>query len=705
MRSLIQLPFAAVLASCLLTASMLPAQELNRTSPDTSAHALDSVRVTATRTRGAGYAARGLRSATRTDALLRDVPQSVTIVSRALVADRAMQSMADVVRFLPGVAMSSGEGHRDAPTMRGISSTADLYVDGVRDDAQYLRDLYNVERIEALKGPNAMTFGRGGGGGVLNRVSKDASWHPAQAMTFEGGAFDHKRGTLDVGAARGPVALRLNGVRESSGSFRQLVALDRQGINPTLSLLAGQTMVRVGYEEFIDHRTLDRGQPSFRGAPAPVDRSVIFGDPSVNRTRIVVRAWGATIERGTTERVLLRSTTRRAAYGKYYQNTVPGAVNAAMTTAMLTAYRNATNRVNFFNQTDLTATRRTGPVTHTLLVGAEYGVQATTNFRETGYFNGSATSMTVPFDAPTIVAPVSFRQSATDANNHTDAEVAAAYMQHQAVLGAHWQAIAGLRWDRFALRFHDNRTSASLRRTDDVLSPRAGLVFKPVPAVSLYSSYGTSYLPSAGDQFSSLTATTTTLAPERFMNRELGAKWEVRPGLLVDAAVYRLDRSNTSSPDPLNPGKLVQTGRQRSTGIELQVSGAVTDAWQVVAGATSQLATIRSRTVAAPVGATVPLVPHVTFSAWNRVQVARSIGVGLGVVEQGRSYAAINNTVRLPSFTRFDGALYIGLGRLGHAQVNVDNLLNRRYTATSQGNDNILPGAPRTLLVSVTATP
>ena len=695
----------STLAACLLIARLLPAQGLGKPSADSSAHSLDSVRVTAQRTRGAGYTVRGLRSATRTEALLRDVPQSVTIVSHALVADHAMQSMADVVRFLPGVVMGAGEGHRDAPTMRGISSTADLYVDGVRDDAQYLRDLYNVERIEALKGPNAMTFGRGGGGGVINRVSKDASWHPAQSMTFEGGAFAHRRGTLDVGAARGRAALRLNGVRESSGSFRQFISLDRQGINPTLSLLAGQTMIRLGYEEFTDHRTLDRGQPSFAGAPASTDPGTIFGDPSVNRSRVVVRAWGATLERGTAERVLLRSTTRRAAYGKFYQNTVPGAVNAAMTTAALTAYRNATDRVNLFNQTDLSATRRTGHVTHTVLLGAEYGVQGTGNYRETGYFNGGATSMSIPFDAPTIVAPVTFRQSATDADNHTDAEVAAAYLQHQASLGARWQAIAGLRWDRFTLRYHDRRTSASLRRTDDVLSPRAGLVFKPVRAASIYASYGTSYLPSAGDQFSSLTATTATLAPERFMNRELGAKWEPRPNLLVDAAVYQLDRTNTSSPDPLNPGKLVQTGRQRSAGIELQVSGAVTDAWQVIAGATSQQATIRSRTSAAPVGATVPLVPHVTFSVWNRVQIAHSLGIGLGAVQQGRSYAAINNTVTLPAFTRFDGALYIGLGRLARAQLNVENLLNRRYTATSHGNDNILPGAPRTLLLSVTATP
>ncbi|MHB1312906.1 MAG: TonB-dependent receptor [Gemmatimonadaceae bacterium] len=688
-----------------LTANLLPAQDLPKAPHDSAAHALDSVHVTAARVRPAGYLVHGVRSATRTDTPLRDLPQSVSIVSRALVADRAMQSMADVARFLPGVSMAAGEGHRDAPIMRGIGSTADLYVDGVRDDAQYLRDLYNTERIEVLKGPNAMSFGRGGGGGVINRVSKEASWHPAQSVTYEGGSFDHRRGSIDVGEAQGPVAFRLNAVRERSSRFRQFMPLDRRGVNPTLALLAGQAVVRVGYEEFADHRTLDRGQPSFAGAPAPVDPRTIFGDPSVNRSRAVVRAWSATVERGTADGVLLRNTTRRVTYDKQYQNTVPGAVNADMTTVALTAYRNATDRVNLFNQTDLTTTRRTGRVTHTLLAGAEFGTQRTENYRETGYFNGTATSMSVPFDAPTVRAPVGFRQSATDADNQTRADVAAAYVQHQAALGTHWQTTAGLRWDRLALRYHNRRTGASLGRDDKVLSPRMGLVFKPAPAVSLYASYGTSYLPGAGDQFSSLTATTATLAPERFVNREAGAKWALGPALLVDAAVYQLDRTNTSSPDPVTPGKLVQTGRQRSSGVELQVSGSITDSWQLVTGFASQRATITSRTSAARQGASVPLVPHVTFSAWNRVQLARALGVGVGVVQQGRSYAAINNTVRLPSFTRVDGALYVRLGRRARAQVNVENVLDRRYTATSQGNDNIVPGAPRTVLVSVTVMP
>jgi catecholate siderophore receptor len=165
---------------------------------------LRGVTVTAARTRG--YAARRTATATRTDTPLRDVPQAVSTVTRQLIADQAMQNMTDVIRYVPGVTMGQGEGHRDAPTIRGQSTTADFFVDGVRDDAQYLRDLYNVERVEAIKGANATTFGRGGGGGVINRVLKAADWAPTRALTLQGGSFAQRRGALDVGqgAARWP---------------------------------------------------------------------------------------------------------------------------------------------------------------------------------------------------------------------------------------------------------------------------------------------------------------------------------------------------------------------------------------------------------------------------------------------------------------------------------------------------------------------
>jgi catecholate siderophore receptor len=667
-----------------------------------AAYPLTPITVVGERTRG--YGARRTTSATRTDTPLRDAPQAVSVVTRDVIADQSMQGMADVVRYVPGVSMGQGEGHRDAPTIRGISSTADFFVDGVRDDAQYLRDLYNVERVEALKGPNAMVFGRGGGGGVLNRVTKEAQWAPSGELRLEGGSFSHQRGTVDVGRGIGAAAaLRFNGMYENSGGFRDEADLTRYGVNPTLALaLGGRTTLHAGFERFSDERTVDRGIPSFGGRPAAAPITTFFGNPDSSYSTVRATSAGAALEHVVPGGLTLRNRTRYVRYDKFYQNSFPGAVNAAGTQVNLAAYSNATDRSNLFSQTDLVLRAGTGPVRHTLLLGAEVGRQETENFRRTGYYDGTATSLPTPLDRPTVATPIVFRQSATDADNRTVATVGAVYLQDQVELSRRWQAVAGVRFDRFEVDFHDNRTDADLGRTDDLVSPRAGLVFKPVPAASLYGSSSVSFLPGSGDQFSSLSATTETLEPERFTNYEAGAKWDVRPELALTAAVYRLDRTNTTAPDPADATRVVQTGSQRTEGVELGATGSLTPAWQVAGGATFQRAEVTSTTTAAQAGAEVPLVPERTFSLWNRYQLLPALGVGVGVVHRSDMYAAIDNSVTLPGFTRADAAVFLGLGRGVSAQLNVENLFDRRYYATSHGNNNIMPGASRAVRVSLT---
>ena len=702
-------PFALALTSYLLTASPLVAQQA--ATADTSrtdsarvtraARELERVRVTAARSR---YVARTSRSSTRTDTPLRDVPQAATILTREAIADQSMQSMADVVRFVPGVTMGLGEGHRDQPTIRGNSTTADFFVDGVRDDAQYLRDVYNADRIEVLKGSNALAFGRGGGGGVLNRVTKTAGWAPQRTITFEGGSYDHGRGTVDVGQAFNErVAVRLNGMLEHSGGFRDRTDIRRRGINPTATILAGSgTEIQLGYEHFGDERTVDRGIPSFRGAPSPAPATTFFGDPSVSQAHAHIDGGNVTLQH-VFGAAMLRNQTRALHYDKFYQNVLPGAVTTDGAQVALTGYNNATDRAGLFNQTDVTTTVTMGGMQHVLLGGGELSRQRTDNLRKTGYFGATATSLTVPFADPTRLTGVVFRPSATDADNHSVANVAALFVQDQVTFSPQWQAVAGLRVDRFALRFHNNRTNEDLARNDRLVSPRAGLIFKPVDAMSLYGSYGVSHLPSAGDQFSSLTATTETLKPERFANYELGAKWDPTTALSLTGALFRLDRSNSAAHDPLDATRTIQTGAQRTTGLELGATGQVTGAWSVVGGFSSQRATIVNATTAAPAGATVPLVPRTTISLWNKLQLSPTLGAGLGVVRQSSMYAAVDNTVTLPAFTRADGALFITLPANLRAQLNVENLLDRSYYATAQGNNNILPGAGRTVRCSLTA--
>lgn len=703
---------AFVAAAYLVAVQSLAAQQSAPTAKDSSAadssaKRLKGMRVVAGRTAKKSYSLSASRSATKTDTKLRDTPQSVSVVTNALIADKAMQNMSDVVQYLPGITMAQGESHHDAPVIRGNSTTADFFVNGVRDDAQFMRDLYNVERVEAIKGSNALIFGRGGAGGVINRVLKDATWSPVRNLTVEGGSYDHKRSTVDLGGSIGQrAALRLNGMYEKSGGFRDNAMLHRFGVNPSATLLPdGKTVVRIDYEHFDDTRNVDRGIPSFQGAPAPVATERFFGDPAMSHAFAHVDGARLVAERALPFGMAVRNTSSWGSYNKFYQNVFAGtAVNAAGTSLDLTGYNNRIIRDNLINQTDLTGVVSSGSVLHTLLVGVELSRQRTSNYRATGYFNGgSATSLSVPLATPSRATTIDFRQSATDADNSSHADVGALYVQDQVTLTSMLQAVAGVRIERFAQYFHNNRTNLDLQRDDHLVSPRFGLIFKPAEPLSLYASSSVAYLPSSGDQFSSLTVTTQTLEPEQFRNNEIGAKWDPSDNLSVTVAAYRLDRTNSQAPDPNTPGHVVQTGARRTTGYEFGTSGRVTDAWSMTAGYTVQSAVITGTTTVAPAGATVQLVPHHTLSLWNRYDLSSSLGAGLGLVHQANMYAAIDNTVVLPSFARLDGGLFFGLTRDVRAQLNVENITNRRYYPTSQGNNNIMPGAPRTLRLSVNA--
>ena len=655
-------------------------------------------------TRNRGYATVRTAAATRTDTPLRDTPQSISVVTRDVIADQSMQSMADVVRYIPGVSMGQGEGHRDAPTIRGNSSTADFFVDGVRDDAQYFRDLYNVERVEALKGSNAMIFGRGGGGGVINRVSKEPQWAPGRVISVSGGSHQHRRATADLAQPLSDVfAARFNGMYENSRSFRHEASLERHAVNPTVLIALGEsTSFNAAYEYFGENRTVDRGIPSFNGRPSLTARNTFFGIADSSYAHAYVHTAGTLLEHKTGA-LTIRNRSRFTDYDKFYQNSyASSAVNPAGTQVTLGAYNNATLRRNMFNQTDVIAQARTGSLQHTLLAGAEFGRQRSNNFRETGYYNNTATSLIVDFTQPAIAAPITFRQSATDADNRAVVTIGAAYVQDQLTISRYLQAILGLRYDRFNVDFHNNRDHSDLSRTDELVSPRAGLILKPFESASLYGSYSVSHLPSSGDQFSSLNATTQTLEPEQFTNYEIGAKWDVGPNLAVTIAAYRLDRSNTSAPDPLDAHKVVQTGSQRTKGIEANLAGDITSSWHVVAGAAIQDAEIMSTTTAARAGSKVALVPEKTFSFWNRYNVRAGLGIGAGIIRQSDMFAAVDNTVTLPGFTRIDGALFVRVTPLVSAQLNVENVLDTKYFATSHGNNNIMPGSGRSLRLTLT---
>lgn len=655
-------------------------------------------------TDAAGYLTEAIGSATKTLTPVRDIPQSITIVSKDQIREQAMASIADVVTYVPGITSHQGENNRDQIVIRGNSTSADFFLNGVRDDVQYYRDLYSVDRVEALKGPNALVFGRGGGGGVINRVSKEAGFARSREIGVQGGSFGNKRFTLDLDEPLGrTLAFRINGLYENSDSFRKYVNLERYGINPTVTIAPGsQTRITLGYEHFYDSRIADRGIPSFQGRPADTPISTYFGNPTDSPVRVEVNLVSAAIDHQLAG-LNIRNRTLFGDYDRYYQNYVPGAVTAEKTRVTISAYNNATKRRNVFNQTDLTFDFSTGSIRHNFLAGTEVGRQLTDNLRNTGFFNNTSTSILVPYDNPTTDVSITFRQSATDANNHLETKLAAAYVQDQVEFSRHLQLIAGVRFDYFDLQFHNNRTNEDLRRIDRLVSPRVGIVVKPIDILSIYGSYSVSYLPSSGDQFSSLTSITQQVKPEKFNNYEVGAKWDLRRALFLTMAVYRLDRTNTSATDANDPTRIVQTGGQRTNGFEIGLNGSITRNWGISGGYAYQDAIITNATTAARAGAQVAQVPHHTLSFWNNYRILPKLAAGLGIIHRSDMFAAVDNTVVLPGYTKVDAAVSYSLTEKWRLQANLENLFNRNYYLNADGNNNISPGRPRGLRLGLIA--
>ena len=657
----------------------------------------DQVVVTGERT---DYANDHTATATRTDTPLVDIPQSISLITRDLIDDQMMRSMADVVQYVPGVQMGQGEGHRDAPTLRGNASTADFYVDGVRDDVQYYRDLYNAERIEILKGPNAMIFGRGGGGGVINRVTKTAGFEPVQALTLQGGSYGFARGALDIGSAFSDSAAgRLNAFYENSDSYRDFTGIERFGVNPTLRFApTDATTIDVAYEFVSDDRTVDRGVPSDNGLPYAGDRRAFFGNPDESFSTVDVHAGDFAVAHKLSDSLTLRNHLRVADYDKYYQNMhANGAVGSTGIAGEvpLQAYFSGAQRQNFFNQTDLIWKAQTGPIGHTILIGGEFGMQDTDNTRSLN--NNSAGTVTIL--NPTTNAPPVFL--ALQSDNHVDLTTASAYIQDQIDLASWLQIIAGVRYDRFDLEFSDHLSPTDLQRVDTEWSPRGGVILKPTPTSSIYASYSKTFLPQSGDQFGSLSPTTAALEPETFENIETGVKWDVRPGLSFTAAVYRLDRENSPLLDPLTKLTFL-TGAQRSKGVEIALAGSLTDRWEILAGYTLQDAEITSDTTSAAAGADIPLVPKHAFAIWNAYRMTDRWRGSVGVIHQTDQFASISNKVTLPGYTRVDAAIYFKLNERFEAQLNVENLFDEHYFPTAHNDNNITPGSPRAFRVSVT---
>jgi len=660
---------------------------------------LPSIQIIASNTNR--YAAVSTTTATKTNTLLRDVPQAISVITNELIKDQSIRSLGDAIRYVPGVGVSQGEGNRDALVFRGNRSTGDFFIDGIRDDAEFYRDLYNIDRIEVLKGANGMIFGRGGSGGVVNRVSKQANWDPVREFTFQGGSFNQKRMTADVGYVINDVAaIRLNAVYEDAGSFRDGVSMERLGVSPTVTIKpTHRTKIVANMERFHDDRTADRGIPSLLGRPVNVHESQFFGDPRRSHANIDVLSFNSLIEHKFDSGVTLQNRTNYATYDKFYQNIFANSqVIPGLDLLSLGAYNNATSRENVFNQTNLLYSLNTGPILHTLMAGIEVGRQETHNRRRNGFFNNdqAQVNLRVPLSNSITNAPIDYLTRDTDAHNRSVVNVTSLYIQDQIELLPQLQLIAGVRYDMFQVDFQQrNAEKAHLKTNDGLIAPRFGVIYKPIETISFYASYSQAYVPRAGDQLTGITVTTAVLKPEKFTTLETGVKWDIRPDLALTGAVFQLDRTNAITADPNDSSRTFLSKGQRTEGVEVSLSGQLTSDWNVMGGYAYQIGEFTSDIQGiAKKGATVGELPRHTFSVWNRYDFTPRLGAAFGVIYRGDMFASADNTVRIPDFTRVDAALFAKLTSRVRAQLNIENLFDANYFASVHNNNNITPGSP-----------
>lgn len=638
-----------------------------------------------------GYVGTDGASATRTPTPIIDVPQTMTVITSDQLEDQATTDLGEALRFVPGISHDTGEGHRDEVYIRGQRTTADFYLDGLRDDGQYYRSLYNIERVEVLKGANALIFGRGAGGGAINRVGRvarfDASAYnlSAQADTF--GAF-----ALAADAnlpASDTLAFRLMGTYEEFGNHRDLYEGRFFGITPTLTARLGpDTRLTATYSYDDDSRVTDRGVPSRGGLPIAGFDETFFGDADYNQSETQTHVARARLEHDLSDAWALDAQVQFADYDKYYGNIVPGAATA--TTVSLSGYDSSTDRQNLIGMVNLVGEFATGGVGHTLLIGAEATLSDTEATRTIARFNNNTTtSVTVPL-AERIAVPafVIVPQRASTSNLAT----LSAYVQDQIDIGP-VQIVAGLRYDRFDIESTDIVANFDGARVDERVSPRLGVIVKPQENLSLYASYAESFLPQSGDQFTVLSAISESLEPELFENLELGAKWAPHRDLLLSAAVFRLTRSNSTSIDAAT-GLTVLDGESRVEGFEAGLVGKPIENLSLSLGYTYLDGELTRSGTAGPAGRTLQQVPEHQVTAWGRYDVTDRFGVGAGVVHQSSQFASNSNAVVLPAYTRVDAALYFDVTDSLSLQLNVENLFDETYYASAHGDNNIQPGVP-----------
>ena len=656
----------------------------------------------------ASYKPEASTTALKIDAPLRDIPQSVNVVPQSVLRDQGADSLEDALKNVPGIGLSNGDGQRDQVTIRGFSAIGDQYIDGIRDDALYYRGHVEYRARGGAQGP-----GRGALRSRLLRRPDQQRDEEADLLARAGSG----RQLRQRRKAAHTIRCRLGGSRTAkqgvSGDRRagRQQHLPRGCLSGTQALapsayfrLSDDLEIKLGASYLYDKRLIDFGIPALNGRPVDVDRDKRFGsaDASQDYTRSEVFSLTAGIDYRINDAFTLSNTSRYYHYDLDRNNTLAHTdanrfVTAPDGSLLVKLKRGNVQRKEdgWFNQTELKQNAVFAGMNHQLLYGVEFGRQE----KDQQFYNQNDVARVPVYGDTLLPVPSQANQKTGDGLNTQ--ETTGLYVQDLIELSPHWKALLGVRYDEFDQSFrNDLDNKAELERTDYTLSPRAGLVWQPDDMQSYYLSVSRSYQPS-GEMFQ-VSTTNVELDPEETTNYEIGAKWNLlQDRLTLTAAIFRLERTQIKTTDPVNPAKLVLAGEQRTDGFEATFMGQVSDNWQLYGGYAfldAEITKSNSETNGVDNEGQVPtLTPRHSANLWAVRTLAPEWRVGMGANYVGSRYTALDNDTEMPGYTTVDAALFYQQPKWD-AALRLFNVFDKEYYASAHGSvDLITPGAPRTL--------
>ena len=645
-------------------------------------------------------------TALKTPVPIIDVPQTLSIVTDDEIRIQGFRELGDIVRYTPGINTSQGEGHRDSIVFRGVRSTADFYLDGVRDDVQYYRSLYNLEQVEILRGPNALLFGRGGTGGIINRVTKKAVLDEQFGSFDMGadsfGAFDF---AVDYNVSTGEKsALRINFHSDTLENHRDYYDGDRYGFNPTFRLeLSPATTLDLSYEHADHERFIDRGVPTLNGEPVEAFEEIVFGDTDTNLQTLRADIYRANLSHEFSDTRKGNLVVQYSDFQKMYKNYYASGYSGG-DTFTADGYKDPTERTNLIISGNIVNEFQTGSAKHTLLVGAEIIDTENENYRYNTFFittedDNEVFNITRPINFGVNAAGVrTYNDFTADLKSSTqsDIEVTSIYIQDQIDVTDNFKVLLGGRLDNFDITVRDIKKGTSESREDEEFSPRAGLIYKPQENISLYVSYAESFLPRSGEQFKKLDANAARLDPDVYESTEVGVKWDIRPGLSFTASYF--DSEQTIATRDSDTGENSEIVGLQVDGIELELKGQVTEKLSLAIGYSD----LDGETAK---GGEPREIPEYTASLWATYEVNDRFGIGLGITSQGESNIKNDKPgLILPDYTRVDFAAYYDLADDLSIQLNVENVTDELYFPHSHSTHQASVGEPLNARISLRKT-